>query len=81
MLGILKREKSVPFLSKQFYSLFHTKGQLFLLPQVLELTSFNKRRQTANQRGYIFPCLLKFSKAQINDKAFRVSDIIEFSIL
>ncbi|XP_062590442.1 nucleolar complex protein 2 homolog [Saccostrea cucullata] len=42
-----------------------------LVLEVLEQTDFNKRHKTVSLKPFNFACMLKFSKAQLQEKAFR----------
>ena len=46
----------------------HVARSLF---QVLELTDFNKRHKSSSFKPFNFACILKFSKAQLEEKAFK----------
>lgn len=41
--------------------------------QVVEQTDFNKRHKSVSFKPFNFACILKFSKAQLQEKAFKVS--------
>lgn len=43
--------------------------------QVLEQTDFNKRHKTVSLKPFNFACILKFSKAQLQEKAFKVTSL------
>ncbi|XP_061162490.1 nucleolar complex protein 2 homolog [Saccostrea echinata] len=42
-----------------------------LVLEVLEQTDFNKRHKTVSLKPFNFACMLKFSKAQLQEKAFK----------
>nr|XP_011436218.2 nucleolar complex protein 2 homolog [Crassostrea gigas] len=42
-----------------------------LILEVLEQTDFNKRHKTVSLKPFNFACILKFSKAQLQEKAFK----------
>ena len=49
----------------------------FFLLQVFEITDFNQRHKNISFKPVNYSCILKFSKVQVEEKAFRVSRLLK----